>query len=166
MTQLTKPTVAANAFAQRLKLRLASTYAITQSFDTNNNPCVLIQGSAGQLGSNNLLVQFTGSVSTYNNILGQTEDFASTPTIMNCYAEALTTTNRQAAAAQILYNSSDFIANYQTELLNIYGIQQNWVVNNGTTISVAGLANTLTTAATLVSTAVPNLQTASGMASA
>ena len=57
----TKGLVNANDFAQRLKLRLGTAYTVSQGFDGSNNACVLVQGSAGQLGTNNVLVQFTGS---------------------------------------------------------------------------------------------------------
>lgn len=164
MATFTKGIAEANDLAQRLKLRLASPYVVTQSFDTSNNPCVLIQSAAGQLGTDNLLVQITGSVSTYSNILGQTEDFVSTPTIVNLYAEAITTTNTLGTSSLVLYNSASFQAAYETEVVKLYGIQQVYAVNVGVTISVARLANTLLTSSTLVSTVVPELQPASGMA--
>ena len=163
-TFYTKGIVSANAFAQRLKLRLPSTFTVTQGFDTSNNACVLVQGSAGQLGTNNLLVQFTGSASSYPNILGQTEDFVSSPTVLNCYAEVVTTTNALGTAALALYNTAAFQSQYQIELAKIYGIQNVYAVNNAVTLSIATLANTLTTAVTLVATTVPELQPGSGMA--
>ena len=158
MAQNTKQIVSANAFAQRLKLRLASSYVITQSFDASNNPCVLVNGSGGAIATDNLLVQFTGSTSTYANILGQTEDFVSTPTILNVYNEGMTT------SPVALWNTAAFQAQTQIELAKIYGIQKVYVANNGTTLSVGALSNTLTTAASLVSTVVPELQPGSGMA--
>ena len=103
-------------------------------------------------------------VSTYPNIIGGTEDFASSPTILNVYAEALTTTNALGTAAISLYNTAAFQAQYETELVKVYGIQNSYAVNNAVTISIGALANTLTTAITLVATTVPELAPASGMA--
>jgi hypothetical protein len=164
MTQNTKQIITANVLAQRLKLRLASPFVVTQSFDASNNPCVLIQDTSGRIGTNNLLVQVTGSVSTYSNIIGGTEDFVSTPTVLNCYAEALTTTNSLGAAAISLYNTASFQSQYEIELAKTYAIQNVYAVNNAVTITVAALANTLLTSVTLVTTTVPELAPASGMA--
>ncbi len=163
MAQNTKAVVTANVLTQRLKLRLPSTYTITQSFDGSNNPCVLVQQRIGQLKDNNALVQIVPSLSTYNNLVGSSEDFGVTPTILNVYQESVTTVSG-SSFFNTPVGSADFEASLFVELVNSYGIMQNYAVNSGITLSVAALANTLTTASTLVQTTVPELQTASGMA--